>query len=170
VEPLAIVVMGVSGCGKSTVGELLATRLQSDFLDADDLHPAANKAKMAGGTPLTDEDRWPWLAVVGAAMKAETDAGRSIVMACSALRHVYRDALRAAAAGPVFFVHLHGTRELLESRLGARHGHFMPSSLLDSQLATLEPLGADERGVVLDIADNPESLVADAVAAVRGVR
>jgi carbohydrate kinase (thermoresistant glucokinase family) len=170
VEPLAIVVMGVSGCGKSTVGELVARQLQVDFLDADDLHPASNKAKMAGGTPLTDEDRWPWLAKVGAAMKAETDAGRSVVVACSALRRTYRDALRQAAAGPVFFVHLHGTRELLASRLAARQGHFMPTTLLDSQLATLEPLADDEQGAVLDIADNPQRLVDTAVAALAGVR
>ena len=169
-QPLAIVVMGVSGCGKSTVGDLLARQLKVDFLDADDLHPAANKQKMAGGTPLTDEDRWPWLAIVGAAMKAETDAGSSVVVACSALRRVYRDALREAAAGPVFFVHLHGTKELLASRLGARKGHFMPTTLLDSQLATLEPLQDDEQGVVLDVVDTPEELTAAAVAALAGVR
>ena len=162
--------MGVSGSGKSTVGEGLAKEMQVDFLDADDLHPAANKAKMAGGTPLTDEDRWPWLAKVGAAMKAETDLGRSVVVACSALRRVYRDALRNAAAGPVFFVHLHGTHELLASRLGARQGHFMPTTLLDSQLATLEPLADDEQGAVLDIADNPQRLIDTAVAALAGVR
>ncbi|WP_307807378.1 gluconokinase [Naasia sp. SYSU D00948] len=169
-QPLAIVVMGVSGCGKSTVGDLLARRLEVDFLDADDLHPAANKAKMAAGTPLVDEDRWPWLGLVGAAMKAETDGGRSIVVACSALRRVYRDALREAAAGPVFFVHLHGTKELLADRLGHREGHFMPTTLLDSQLETLEPLQDDEAGIVLDIALRPEELVEAAVAALPPVR
>jgi carbohydrate kinase (thermoresistant glucokinase family) len=169
-EPLAIVVMGVSGCGKSTVGELLATDLRVDFLDADDLHTPEHKAKMHAGTPLTDADRWPWLAKVGAAMKAETDGGRSVVVACSALRRVYRDALREAAAGPVFFVHLHGTRDLLERRLGKREGHFMPPALLDSQLATLEPLQADEAGVVVDIALPPAEAVAAAVAALPRVR
>ncbi len=170
VQPLAIVVMGVSGCGKSTVGDLLARKLEVDFVDADDLHPAANKAKMAAGTPLVDEDRWPWLAKVGAAMKDETDDGNSIVVACSALRRVYRDALRHAAAGPVFFVHLHGTKELLAQRLGHREGHFMPTMLLDSQLDTLEPLQQDESGIVLDIALSPEELTAAAVTALPPVR
>ena len=169
-QPLAIVVMGVSGCGKSTIGDLLARRLQVDFLDADDLHPEANKAKMASGVPLDDADRWPWLELVGAAMKHETDDGDSIVVACSALRRVYRDALRQAAAGPVFFVHLHGTKELLASRLGHREGHFMPTTLLDSQLATLEPLQDDEAGIVLDIVSTPEELVEAAIAALPQVR
>ncbi|BDZ44703.1 gluconokinase [Naasia aerilata] len=169
-QPLALVVMGVSGCGKSTVGELLAQELQVDFLDADDLHTPEHKAKMHAGIPLTDADRRPWLATVGAAMKAETDAGRSVVVACSALRRIYRDALREAAAGPVFFVHLHGSRELLESRLGRREGHFMPPTLLDSQLATLEPLEPDEAGVVVDIALSPQAAVDAAVAALPRVR
>jgi carbohydrate kinase (thermoresistant glucokinase family) len=168
--PLAIVVMGVSGSGKSTVGELVAQRLRVDFIDADDLHPASNKAKMAAGTALTDDDRWPWLAKVGSAMKDETDDGRSVVVACSALRKVYRDALRHAAAGPVFFVHLHGTPQLLSDRLGARRGHFMPTTLLDSQLATLEQLEPDEQGVVLDIAMTPERLADAAIAALSAVR
>src|SRR4051794_3263151 len=162
--------MGVSGCGKSTVGDLLARELRVDFLDADDLHSVEAKAKMSAGTPLTDEDRWPWLAKVGAAMKDETQDGRSVVVACSALRRVYRDALRTAAAGDVFFVHLNGTRELLDARLGRREGHFMPPLLLDSQLATLEPLEPDEAGVVVDIALAPQEAVAAAVAALPFVR
>jgi carbohydrate kinase (thermoresistant glucokinase family) len=169
-EPLAVVVMGVSGCGKSTVGGLLAAALHVDFVDADDLHSPEAKAKMSAGIPLTDADRWPWLAHVGAVMKAETDGGRSVVVACSALRRVYRDALRDAAAGPVFFLHLHGTRELLERRLGKREGHFMPPALLDSQLATLEPLRPDESGVVIDIAETPQAAVDAAVAAVPSLR
>lgn len=155
-----VVVMGVSGCGKSTVGELLAQRLGVPFVDGDRLHPAANVAKMSAGTPLTDEDRWPWLEAVGAAIAAEPDGA---VMACSALRRVYRDVIRRAAPGTVF-VHLHGSRELLAARMAARPGHFMPPSLLDSQLATLEPLGPDEDGVVLDVAPPAPQVVASAAA------
>lgn len=157
--------MGVSGSGKSTVGELLARDLQVDFIDADDLHSDASKTKMGSGIPLTDDDRWPWLARVGEAMKAETEAGRGVVVACSALRRAYRDALRSAADGPVFFVHLDGERELLERRLADRTGHFMPSSLLDSQLGTLERLQEGEDGITLDIADDAAALAASAAAA-----
>ncbi len=151
--------MGVSGCGKSTVGELLAARIAVRFRDADDLHSAENKAKMASGRPLVDADRWPWLADVGASIRRETAAGQGIVVACSALRRVYRDALRDAAAGPVFFVHLHGSRHLLAGRLGGRAGHFMPVGLLDSQLATLEPLEPDEGGMMVDIGRPPQEIV-----------
>ena len=142
-----IVVMGVSGSGKSAAGSTLAAALGRPFLDADDLHPPANKDKMAHGIPLTDEDRWGWLDTVGARMTA----GQPIVIACSALKRVYRDRLRAAAPDALF-VHLAGSRELLAERMGHRVHEFMPVTLLDSQLATLEPLQPDERGVVVDVA------------------
>jgi carbohydrate kinase (thermoresistant glucokinase family) len=141
-----IVVMGVSGCGKSAAGGALAAALGRPFLDADDLHPVANKEKMARGIPLTDEDRWGWLDTVGERLAA----GGSIVVACSSLRRVYRDRLRASAPDALF-VHLNGSRELLAERLGHRVHEFMPMTLLDSQLATLEPLQPDERGFVTDI-------------------
>jgi gluconokinase len=148
-----ILVMGVSGSGKSTVGALLAERLELAFLDADSLHPASNVAKMAHGEPLTDEDRGPWLASVGAWL-AEARG----VVACSALRRPYRDVLRGHCADLVVF-YLEASRALLEQRLTGRSGHFMPASLLDSQLATLEPLEPDERGVTLSAALSPAELV-----------
>lgn len=140
-----LVVMGVSGSGKSTIGSLLAERLGIPFQDADDLHPAANVAKMAAGHPLTDDDRMPWLAGVGGELAAATDG---LVIACSALKRSYRRVILAAAPA-TRFVFLEGSRELLESRVQHRSGHFMPASLLDSQLATLEPLDADEPGVTV---------------------
>jgi beta-N-acetylhexosaminidase len=141
--------MGVSGCGKTTIGDLVARELGVRFLDGDSLHPVENVAKMAAGTPLNDDDRWPWLAIVGSELAAAGSDG--LVLACSALRRSYRDAIRAQAPDTVF-LHLHGTKEVLGSRLEGRSGHFMPAALLDSQLATLEPLEADEAGVVVDIA------------------
>jgi len=161
-KPPLIVVMGVSGSGKTTIGRLLARRLGVPFADADDLHPAANVAKMAAGHPLTDEDRWPWLALVGATLsKAE---GTGLVIACSALKRVYRDAILRAEPR-ARFVDLEGSRALLESRVGHRVGHFMPVSLLDSQLATLEPLATDEPGVSVDLDTHvtPDDLVNAAI-------
>lgn len=136
-----IVVMGVSGSGKTTVGAALAERLGVLFLDGDSLHPPGNVAKMARGEPLTDDDRWPWLAEVGAWL-----ADSRGVVACSALRRAYRDVLRSHCPDLVV-LHLDGAEELFEQRLVKRSGHFMPVSLLGSQLATLEPLEPDERGV-----------------------
>ena len=144
----AAVVMGVASCGKTSVGELLAEKLNAHFIEGDRLHPATNVAKMSAGNPLTDEDRWPWLKAIG-----ESLAGREAAVAsCSALKRVYREAITKAAQRPVYFIYLHGSRELLESRIGARTGHFMPASLLDSQLATLQMPAPDERALRLDIA------------------
>lgn len=146
----AIVVMGVSAAGKTSVGRALAERLGLDFRDADDLHSAENVAKMAAGTPLTDADRWPWLEDVGRALAVSTASGEGVVMACSALRRAYRDVLRRACPSTVF-LHLTASRDVLEARIAARSDHFMPSRLLDSQLATLELLGDDERGIIVDV-------------------
>jgi carbohydrate kinase (thermoresistant glucokinase family) len=161
-----IVVMGVAGCGKSTVGAAVAERLGAEFLDGDSLHPQSNIDKMASGTPLNDEDRAPWLAEIGRRFTASNSA---LVIACSALKRAYRDIIRTGDPS-VFFVHLHGSRELLDERMKARPGHFMPVSLLDSQLATLEPLQADEAGIVVDIAQSVEKIVDRVVAALEGAR
>lgn len=138
--------MGVSGAGKSTVGAALADLLGVQFVDADSLHPESNVAKMAAGTALTDADRWPWLDLVGRALAGASGSG--LVVACSALKRAYRDAIRAAAPG-VRFVQLEVARTTLTDRVANRPGHFMPVTLLDSQLETLEPLEADEAGVVV---------------------
>lgn len=141
--------MGVSGCGKTSVGIALAEALSLPFIDGDDLHPQSNRDKMAGGTPLTDDDRWPWLDKVGQAL-AEADAP-GIVIACSALKRVYRERILAASPETVF-VHLTGSRELLLERMRGRGNHFMKPEMLDSQLAILEPLAADEPGMAFDVA------------------
>ena len=149
-----IVVMGVSGSGKSTIGELLAERLDVPFVDADSLHPLTNVEKMEQGIPLDDDDRWPWLQAVGEHIAA---ASGGIVVACSALKRSYRDRIRSAAPD-VRFAYLEGDQGLLAARMAARHNHFMPPSLLDSQLATLEPLASDEAGVTVSTAATPQQI------------
>jgi len=152
---MSLVVMGVSGSGKSTIAARVAERAGAAFVDADDLHPAANVAKMAAGIPLTDEDRMPWLREVGEVIARHP--GQRIVVACSALRRAYRDAIRERARD-VLFAELDGTRELLAQRMRGRRQHFMPLTLLDSQLATLEPLQDDENGLRVDIAGSPDQI------------
>ena len=149
---MILVVMGVSGCGKSTIAGVLAGRLGWPLAEGDDLHPPENVAKMAAGHPLDDDDRAPWLARIREWMTAQEAAGTSAIVTCSALKRRYRDVLRD---GEVVFVYLHGTREQLLARLTARQGHFMPASLLDSQLADLEPPEPDERALRIDIGPSP---------------
>lgn len=158
-----IVVMGVSASGKTTVGELLAERLGLPYRDGDDLHPQENIDKMARGEALDDDDRWPWLRLVGQWLHDSAEGG---IIGCSSLKRSYRDLIRQAAPD-ANFVHVHGTPELLRERMENRTGHFMPASLLDSQLATLEPLGDDEPGVVVDVADAPETVADNAAAWLR---
>jgi gluconokinase len=143
-----LVLMGVSGCGKSTVAGLLAGRLGWDFEEGDDLHPAANVAKMASGHQLDDEDRWPWLAKVAEWIGEHTDVGRPGIITCSALKRSYRDVLRGRC---VVFVYLAGTREQIGRRLAARHGHYMPAALLDSQFDALEPPTPEESSITVEI-------------------
>lgn len=156
-HPAAIVVMGVAGSGKTVVGEAIAERLGWPILEADVFHPKANVDKMASGVPLNDDDRWPWLDAIGQAI-GETGGG--VIATCSALRRVYRERLAAAAARPLMFVFLDGSRETLASRIGGRKGHFMPPALLDSQLATLEPPDGDEPAVRISV-EPPVEVVVD---------
>jgi gluconokinase len=163
-RPAAIIVMGVSGSGKSTIGALLAERLGWPFADADGFHPPENVAKMAAGTPLTDADRWPWLDAIAAHIGAARQAGRPVVVACSALRRAYRDRLRAGH-GDLIFLHLSGAPEVIAARQAARQGHFMPPSLMASQFATLEDTGDEADAVALSVADTPQAVVDAAMAA-----
>ncbi len=151
-----IVVMGVSGSGKSTVGAALAQRLRVPFADADDFHPPANIEKMKAGHSLTDEDRFPWLEVLGQWLGEHCGDGG--VMSCSALKRRYRDQLREHCPG-TRFLHLSGTPEIIGARQASRPGHFMPASLLASQFDTLEPLEEDEGGVVIDVGRSIDSIV-----------
>ncbi len=159
-EPPVLVMMGVSGCGKSTVAGLVAGRLGWDTMEGDDLHPAENVAKMAEGAPLTDEDRWPWLDTVASWITEHTMASVPGVITCSSLKRSYR---RVLFERNVVFVHLTGSREQLAARMRARLDHFMPVALLDSQLATLEPLGEDEPHLVVDIGRKPQELAAEVI-------
>lgn len=162
--PHVVVVMGVAGTGKTTVGPLLAAALGVPYAEGDDFHPPANIAKMSAGTPLDDDDRWPWLDAIG--RWAHGRAGLGGVVSSSALKRAYRDRLRAAAPDAVF-LHLTGDRALIERRMAGRKGHFMPTALLDSQFATLQPLGDDEAGVGIDVTGTPEEITERGVAALR---
>ncbi|MDJ0463369.1 gluconokinase [Streptomyces sp. H27-C3] len=163
-SPHVVVMMGVAGTGKTTIGPLLAERLGVPYAEGDDFHPPANIAKMSAGTPLDDEDRWPWLDAIG--QWAHGRAALGGVVSSSALKRSYRDRLRAAAPDAVF-LHLTGDRELIEKRMRERKGHFMPTALLDSQYATLQPLQDDEAGVDVDVSGTPEVITERAVATLR---
>jgi gluconokinase len=156
-----LVVMGVSGSGKTTVAHALAEKLGWVFAEGDDFHPAANVAKMHAGHPLTDEDRWPWLEALAAWIAAREAAGENAVLTCSALKRAYR---RRLSEPSVEFVHVTVSKSTLEQRLARRQGHYMPASLLDSQLATLEPLAPDEHGFTVPGDGDPDQVV-DAVLA-----
>ena len=155
-----LVIMGVSGSGKSTVAGILAGQLGWDLEEGDDLHPPANVAKMAAGIPLTDEDRWPWLDLVAGWIFDHTRAGIPGIITCSALKRVYRDRMRG---DNVVFVYLAGSKETISRRLSARLDHFMPTTLLDSQIATLEPPGPDENTLVVDLGRSPAQEAAEII-------
>jgi len=158
IHPPAIVVFGVAGAGKTTVGRMLAERLDWAFLDADDLHPAANVEKMRSGVPLGDADRWPWFDAVGAWLDARARERRASVTACSALKRAYRDRLREGRP-QLRFVFLAGSEAMIAARLERRTGHYWPASLLSSQFKALEPPAADEGAVVVDIGPPADALV-----------
>ena len=163
--PVHIVVMGVAGTGKTTVGEALAEELGCEFIEGDELHPSANIEKMSKGTPLTDEDRWPWLQAIAEMVAVKDYEGICTVVTCSALKRTYRDVLRDAA--PTFFVHLEAPFEVLEERMERRTRHFMPTSLLKSQFETLEPLGDDEAGAGIDVSPPVDEVIEESLNAVR---
>ncbi|MEN3286059.1 MAG: gluconokinase [Bradyrhizobium sp.] len=159
--PCALVVMGVAGSGKSTIGEALSQRLGWRYEDGDSFHPAANVAKMSAGQPLTDDDRWPWLEAIAAEIERCRQVGQHIIIACSALKRAYRDIL-VHGRDDVRMVYLNGSHDLIADRLGHRKGHFMPPGLLDSQFATLEPPSPDERPISVSI-DAPVDVIVDGI-------
>ncbi len=157
------VIMGVSGSGKSLIGAMFARALDVEFVEGDDLHPPDNVRRMAAGIPLTDDNRRGWLTKIAERLRDAKRAGLGLVVSCSALKRIYRDLLRSVAAADVRFVYLAGSRELLAARLANRRGHFMPPSLLESQLAILEEPSPDEHAWVCDIRQAPDAIVADLV-------
>ncbi|MFC7485997.1 gluconokinase [Knoellia sp. CPCC 206453] len=158
-----VVVMGVSGSGKTTIARGVAEATGLEFAEADAFHSAANIATMERGIPLTDEDRWPWLRSLAAWMDAKADDGISTIITCSALKRTYRDVLREGPPS-VDFLHLDGPAEVIKGRMSKREGHFMPASLLQSQIDTLEALEPGESGMVLDLGQRPEELIERALA------
>lgn len=163
-SPRLLVVMGVAGSGKSTIGEALADALGCAYLDGDAFHPAANIEKMARGEPLNDDDRWPWLETFAKAMACRRG---QVVGGCSSLKRAYRDHIRAVAGEPVCFIYLKGSRELIGRRMAARKGHFMPTSLLDSQFAALEEPASNEDAVSIDIDKKTSGIVKEILKKVR---
>ena len=164
---MPVIVMGVSGCGKSSVGERIAGALGCRFIEGDSLHPPANIEKMSAGIPLADEDRWPWLAIIGGVIAQSVARREMIVISCSALKAAYRTRLRESAGGRLAFVFLEGSREVLETRMRARTAHFMPASLLDSQFATLEPPTGESCVITVDVALPLEALTEKALSGLR---
>lgn len=162
--PAAVVVMGVSGCGKTAIGRQLAAVLGWTFRDGDDFHPPANVIKMTGGMPLTDADREPWLVTLAALLNTAVAAGPPLVLGCSALRRAYRNQL-GLPHPRIQLVHLDGPNDMIRKRIEQRAGHYMPATLLDSQLAILERPGPDEAAIVIDVSEDPGQIVRQLTAA-----
>ncbi|MCY0096894.1 gluconokinase [Hoeflea ulvae] len=153
------VIMGVAGCGKTSVGEGLSQLTGTRFIDGDALHPKANVDKMSAGTPLTDEDRWPWLEAIGRQFGSSAEP---LIIGCSALKRSYRDRIRHHCGGAVTFIHLTGSRDVISRRMQQRKNHFMPLTLLDSQFAALEPPATDEASISIDIDQPLKAIIAAA--------
>jgi carbohydrate kinase (thermoresistant glucokinase family) len=166
----AVVVMGVSGAGKSTVGKIIAARLDCPFRDADSFHPPANIEKMASGQPLTDEDRWPWLQAIATYIAEHRAAGTTCVVTCSALKRAYRDIVTSDQSADVRLVYLKGDFALIAARLAARKGHFMPPALLQSQFDALEEPAADERAITVSIDATPEEIAGEVLKRLQRLR
>jgi len=164
----AAVIMGVSGAGKSTVGKIIAAKLNCPFRDADSFHPKANIEKMSRGEPLTDDDRWPWLEAIAAWIAEHRAAGTTCVVTCSALKRVYRDIVTNKQSADVRLVYLKGDFDLIAARLAARKGHFMPPTLLKSQFDALQEPAADEHAITVSIDATPEEIADRVLAALRG--
>lgn len=162
--PRLFVVMGVAGCGKSTIADGIATELGGTYLDGDAFHPPANIAKMSAGEPLTDNDRWPWLEIFAREIASHQGI---VVGACSSLKRSYRDFITLKAQEPVRFVYLNGSRSLIANRMNVRTGHFMPPSLLNSQFAALEVPAPEENAISVDIEGRPQEIISDAVTMIR---
>ena len=164
---MIVVVMGVSGSGKSLVGAALAEAMGAAFAEGDSYHPAANIARMSSGQALRDEDRWGWLDAIGAEIARADRDGRALVVTCSALKRAYRDRLRLAS-GRISFVYLDVGRDIAAARVAGRKGHFMPASLIDSQIAALEPPTPDEKAIAVDASRDPGELVREVLSALAG--
>jgi gluconokinase len=158
------IVMGVAGCGKSTVGNALADQLNGTYLEGDSFHPQSNIEKMSAGTPLTDDDRWPWLKIIGREM---ANAEGIIFAGCSALKLAYRDLIENEVGELITFIHLSGSQELIADRMAKRGGHFMPLSLLQSQFAALEPLIEREQAIIADIGGSSNEIVAQIISQIK---
>jgi len=166
-----VVIMGVCGCGKSTIAKKLAYKLQLHFLEGDDFHPASNIEKMSNGIGLTDKDRWPWLDALGEAIRIKNnDENSGVILSCSALKRAYRERLSTSSGVPILYIYLHGSRETLLKRMGSRANHYMPSSLLDSQLDTLEIPEEDEIAFTISIEKSISEIVKESILKINSMR
>ncbi|WP_299880088.1 gluconokinase [uncultured Cocleimonas sp.] len=165
-----VVAMGVCGCGKSTIAKKIASQLQLPFFEGDDFHPASNIEKMSNGIGLTDEDRWPWLDALGEAIRIKNNDNSGVILSCSALTRAYRERLSTSSGVPILYIYLHGSRETLLKRMNSRANHYMPSSLLDGQLDTLEIPEDDEIAFTVSIEKSISEIVKESILKINSMR